>query len=142
MPELLEEQIELSFATAPPLDEYVDASRRHRRRPRRQLRHRVRDRAEDPRALGASSSRPYSPADLMHGPIAAIRPDWPVIARRADRARATSVEGLVPALQERGARLLVVSDVDEPARARAHAARAGPRVPEWLSPLIAVIPGR
>ena len=53
-----------------------------------------------------------------------------------------TVASLVPALQERLARLVVVSDVDE-LLLTAHTPLPLVRgVPEWLSPLTAVIPGQ
>ena len=78
----------------------------------------------------------------MHGPIAAIRPGWPVVLVAPTGPAHESVAQTLPALEERGARLLVVSDV-EALLERAHTPLplvAG--VPEWLSPLIAAIPGQ
>ena len=84
----------------------------------------------------------YSPADLMHGPIAAIQPGWPVIVIAPTGPARPSVEELDPPLRERGARLIAVSDADAVLR-RAHTRLPlVPRVPEWLSPLTAVIPGQ
>jgi glucosamine--fructose-6-phosphate aminotransferase (isomerizing) len=84
----------------------------------------------------------YSAADLMHGPIAAIARDWPVIAV-APRGPALQVmlEAL-DALEQRHPRLVVISD-DERALARGQVALPlWTRVPEWLSPLVAVVPGQ
>jgi glucosamine--fructose-6-phosphate aminotransferase (isomerizing) len=84
----------------------------------------------------------YSAADLMHGPIAAIGRDWPVIAV-APRGPALQVmlEAL-DALERRHPRLVVISD-DERALARGQIALPlWTRVPEWLSPLVAVVPGQ
>ncbi len=84
----------------------------------------------------------YSAADLMHGPVAAIGRDWPVIAV-APRGPALPVmlEAL-DALQQRLPRLIVISD-DERALARGQIALPlWTRVPEWLSPLVAVVPGQ
>jgi glutamine---fructose-6-phosphate transaminase (isomerizing) len=53
-----------------------------------------------------------------------------------------SVEGLVLPLLERGARIVAVSDVDAVLRRARTKLRLVPRVPEWLSPLTAVIPGQ
>jgi glucosamine--fructose-6-phosphate aminotransferase (isomerizing) len=78
----------------------------------------------------------------MHGPIAAIRPEWPVVLVAPTGPAYESVVEIVPALEERGARLLAVSDA--PALlSRAHTPLplvAG--VPEWLTPLVAAIPGQ
>ena len=84
----------------------------------------------------------YSAADLMHGPVAAISEGWPVLAI-APRGPAFDVlaESL-DALRARRPRLLVVSD-DERALARADVALPlWTVVPEWLSPLVAVVPGQ
>ena len=53
----------------------------------------------------------YSPADLMHGPIAAIQPGWPVVVVAPSGPARPSVEEIVPPLRARGARLIAVSDV-------------------------------
>ncbi|HVS85546.1 MAG TPA: hypothetical protein VHD91_07935, partial [Gaiellaceae bacterium] len=84
----------------------------------------------------------YSPADLMHGPIAAIREGWPVILVAPSGPARPSVEEVVAPLVARGARLVAVSDVQAVLR-RAHTRLPLVlRVPEWLSPLTAVVPGQ
>jgi glucosamine--fructose-6-phosphate aminotransferase (isomerizing) len=84
----------------------------------------------------------YSAADLMHGPVAAIGKDWPVIAV-APRGPALQVMSeAIESLAVRRPRLLVVSD-DQRALARADVALPlWTHVPEWLSPLVAVVPGQ
>jgi glucosamine--fructose-6-phosphate aminotransferase (isomerizing) len=141
MPAVLEAQIELSLATAPPLEEYVHDSGATvvARGVNYGSAHEI---ALKIRELAGLVVESYSPADLMHGPIAAIGPGWPVIAVAPTGPAYESVAGLVPALEERRARLLVVSDVDELLE-RAYTPLALVRgVPEWLSPLTAVIPGQ
>jgi glucosamine--fructose-6-phosphate aminotransferase (isomerizing) len=84
----------------------------------------------------------YSAADLMHGPIAAIGPGWPVLAVAPRGPAFESMAVALDAFKDRGARLIVVSD-DDRALARANAALPlWTRVPEWLSPLVAVVPGQ
>jgi glucosamine--fructose-6-phosphate aminotransferase (isomerizing) len=84
----------------------------------------------------------YSAADLMHGPVAAIAPAWPVIAI-APRGPAFDVmASSLDALKQRRPRLVAVSD-DERVLARADVSLPlWTRVPEWLSPLVAVVPGQ
>jgi glucosamine--fructose-6-phosphate aminotransferase (isomerizing) len=84
----------------------------------------------------------YSAADLMHGPVAAITEGWPVIAV-APRGPAFEVMAeSLEALKARRPRLVVVSD-DERALARADVSLPlWTHVPEWLSPLVAVVPGQ
>jgi glucosamine--fructose-6-phosphate aminotransferase (isomerizing) len=84
----------------------------------------------------------YSAADLMHGPVAAIGPGWPVIALAPTGPAFSSMLDAVGGLAARGARLLVASD-DERALALAETRLPlVPGVPEWLSPLVAVVPGQ
>jgi glutamine---fructose-6-phosphate transaminase (isomerizing) len=84
----------------------------------------------------------YSAADLMHGPIAAVGSGWPVLAVAPRGPAFEAMTTALDAFKERGARLIVISDDD---RALARANTALPlwtRVPEWLTPLVAVIPGQ
>jgi glutamine---fructose-6-phosphate transaminase (isomerizing) len=141
LPDVLEEQIALSFSAAPGLDEYAGGSgatvvaRGVNYSTAYEIALKVRE-------LSGLVVEAFSPADLMHGPIAAIRGGWPVVVIAPTGPAHESVAETLPALGERGARLLVVSDV--PAlleRARTpFPLVAG--VPEWLSPLVAVIPGQ
>ena len=141
MPEILEQQIALSFETAPPLGEYADAvgatvvGRGVNYCTAFEIALKIRE-------LSGLVVEAYSPADLMHGPIAAIQPDWPVIVVAPTGPARPSVEELALPLRERRARLIAVSDVDAVLR-RAHTRLPlVARVPEWLSPLTAVIPGQ
>jgi len=84
----------------------------------------------------------YSAADLMHGPVAAIGQGWPVIAVAPSGPAFEVMAEAAVELGRRGARLLVVSD-DEALLARAAMPLPLlPGVPEWLSPLVAVVPGQ
>lgn len=84
----------------------------------------------------------YSAADLMHGPVAAIGPGWPVLAVAPSGPALESMSTAVEAVAARGARLLVIAD-DPRLLARADVALPLlPGVPEWLSPLVAAIPGQ
>jgi glucosamine--fructose-6-phosphate aminotransferase (isomerizing) len=84
----------------------------------------------------------YSAADLMHGPIAAIGARWPVIVIAPHGPAFETMAAALDALEQRGARLIVVSD-DQRALGRADVALPlWTRVAEWLSPLVAVVPGQ
>ncbi|HKU58395.1 MAG TPA: SIS domain-containing protein [Gaiellaceae bacterium] len=78
----------------------------------------------------------YSSADLMHGPVAAVTPDWPVVAVAPSGPARASMQDAIDALAARGARLYVIGD--DPGAALPLL----PGVPEWLTPLTAVIPGQ
>jgi glucosamine--fructose-6-phosphate aminotransferase (isomerizing) len=141
MPQLLEEQISLSLESAPPLDEYRDAigatvvARGVNYGTALEIALKIRE-------LSGLVVEAYSPADLMHGPIAAIREGWPVIVVAPSGPARPSVEGLVLPLLERGARIIAVSDVAAVLRRARTKLPLVPRIPEWLSPLTAVIPGQ
>ena len=84
----------------------------------------------------------YSAADLMHGPVAAIAPGWPVVAVAPEGPAFPAMAEAVGAVGARGARTIVISQ-DEALRARAEVGLPLlPGVPEWLSPLAAVVPGQ
>ncbi|HEY2373055.1 MAG TPA: SIS domain-containing protein [Gaiellaceae bacterium] len=141
MPELVREQIALSLETAPPLHEYADivgmtvVARGVNYGTAYEIALKIRE-------LSGLVVEAYSPADLMHGPIAAIRPGWPVVVVAPTGPARPSVEGLVLPLCERGARIIAVSDVDAVLRRAQTRLPLVPRVPEWLSPLTAVVPGQ
>jgi glucosamine--fructose-6-phosphate aminotransferase (isomerizing) len=85
---------------------------------------------------------PYSSADFLHGPVALLEPGLPVMVVAPGAAPFDELEALLPLARQRGAPLIVVSDA---ARLLAQADVALPLpagVPEWLSPLPAVVPGQ
>ena len=88
---------------------------------------------------GGSPPSRTRPADFLHGPIAIARARLPDARDRARPARrSTAMRELLDAARERGADVTVISDA---AAARAPARPVEP-VPEWLSPLVAVIPAQ
>jgi glucosamine--fructose-6-phosphate aminotransferase (isomerizing) len=84
----------------------------------------------------------YSAADLMHGPVAAIGPGWPVFALAPSGPALEAMEAAVADVARRGARVIVVSDVPRVLEHGEVALPLVPGVPEWLSPLVAVVPGQ
>src|SRR5690348_6811235 len=141
MPEALAAQIDLSLGDVPALEAYRDAvgltvvARGVNYGTGFEIALKIRE-------LSGLVVEAYSPADLMHGPIAAIRPGWPVVVVAPTGPARPSVEEIVLPLLERQVRLLAVSDVAAMLR-RAHTKLPlVSRVPEWLSPLISVIPGQ
>ena len=90
--------------------------------------------------LTGVAAEPYSPADFLHGPIAVVGPGFPVLAVAASGPAFAGIgevlenvrarDGDAWAIAEPGAPLGAVGRLDlEPA-------------PEWLSPLVAVIPAQ
>jgi glutamine---fructose-6-phosphate transaminase (isomerizing) len=141
MPEILERQIALSRESAPLLDEYSHAigativGRGVNYGTAFEIALKIRE-------LSGLVVEAYSPADLMHGPIAAIQPGWPVVLVAPSGPARPSVEDVVLPLRERGARLVAISDVSAVLRRAQTRLPLVPHVPEWLSPLTAVIPGQ
>ena len=88
---------------------------------------------------------PYSPADLLHGPVGAVAPDVPAILVAPDEPASASVLEIAPGLAERGAPLIVVADAASalpgvPSTPIVLPATA--RVASWLTPLTAAVPGQ
>lgn len=87
-------------------------------------------------------AEPYSPADLLHGPVAVVDAGFPVLAVAPSGRTAGNMAELLGKLHDRKARLLVISD-EQALLEHAEVPMALPGgVPEWLSPLLSVIPGQ
>jgi glucosamine--fructose-6-phosphate aminotransferase (isomerizing) len=84
----------------------------------------------------------FSAADLMHGPVAAIGPGWPVIAIAPSGPALDSIETAIAGLVARGVRLVTISDRSDILARGIAPLRLVAGVPEWLSPLTTVIPGQ
>ncbi|HEY7537888.1 MAG TPA: SIS domain-containing protein [Gaiellaceae bacterium] len=84
----------------------------------------------------------WSAADLMHGPVAAIAPGWPVIAVAPSGPTLESMKTVIGGLADRGARLIVIADDEGVLGQGVAPMRLVADVPEWLSPLTTVIPGQ
>jgi glucosamine--fructose-6-phosphate aminotransferase (isomerizing) len=83
----------------------------------------------------------YSEADFRHGPIALIHNGVPVIAVAPHGKTLANVVDLMDKLRQREAELLVISNNDQALAYGVKQMRL-PDVPEWVSPIIAVIPGQ
>ena len=92
--------------------------------------------------LAGVIAEPYSSADFRHGPIAAAGPETPVVLVAPSGAAFDSVASLAPELHQKGVPLIVISD-DDGLLAEAHTPLPlPPSIPEWLSPIVAIIPGQ
>jgi glucosamine--fructose-6-phosphate aminotransferase (isomerizing) len=86
--------------------------------------------------------QPYSSADFMHGPLAIIEPGFPVFVIAPSGAMRDDMRAFCATARERGAELTVISD-DAEMLDIARIALALPKgVPEWLSPIVAILPGQ
>jgi glutamine---fructose-6-phosphate transaminase (isomerizing) len=84
---------------------------------------------------------PYSAADFQHGPIALVTAGFPVISIATAGPALPGVKELMARLRAGKARLLVISD-DAEALAMGDGIALPVGVPEWLSPLVAIVPGQ
>jgi len=85
---------------------------------------------------------PYSSADFLHGPLAMLEPGFPAIVIAPSGRLAAEAEVFIGTLRERQAEVIAISD-DAAVLAAARVPLALPAsVPEWLSPLTAIIPGQ
>lgn len=92
--------------------------------------------------LAYVGATPYSSADFMHGPIALVDRGLPVVLIAPTGKTLPEMRALSGTLREREADLLVISD-DADMLAMATVPMPLPAgIPEWASPLVAVIPGQ
>jgi len=84
----------------------------------------------------------YSEADFRHGPIAIIHRGFPVIVVAPSGRTLAPALDLLDKLHERGAELLVISNDDAAFAHAQHAMRLPADMPEWLTPIVAVIHGQ
>jgi glucosamine--fructose-6-phosphate aminotransferase (isomerizing) len=87
-------------------------------------------------------AEPYSPADLLHGPMAMIDRGFPALVIAPSGRVLADLASLIDKLDERRAEVVAVSD-DAGVLGRARVGLPLPSgIPEWLSPLVAVVPGQ
>jgi glucosamine--fructose-6-phosphate aminotransferase (isomerizing) len=85
---------------------------------------------------------PYSSADFLHGPLAVIEHGFPAIVIAPSGDMSAEMGSFIRTLKQRQAEILVISDAAE-ILDQAHIRLQLPvPVPEWLSPLTAVLPGQ
>ena len=85
---------------------------------------------------------PYSSADFLHGPLAVIERGFPAIVIAPSGDMSAEMGRFMRTLKERRAEILVISDVEEILDLAHIRLQLPVPVPEWLSPLTAVLPGQ
>jgi len=80
-------------------------------------------------------------ADLMHGPLAMVDEQLPVILVAPSGVGSDEAPSLLLRLKKQGAKVVVFSD-RQVHFANAEAVVPLPCVPEWLSPMVAIIAGQ
>ena len=93
--------------------------------------------------MTGATAEPYSPSDFQHGPVAVVDEGFPVFAVAPSGAVLDDTRALLSRLaSERGANVIVFSDDEETLALAAHPVRLPADVPEWLSPLVAIVPAQ
>jgi glutamine---fructose-6-phosphate transaminase (isomerizing) len=94
------------------------------------------------RELSGMVTEPFSPADLLHGPVAALRGDgvlWVIDTHpQLDGAVATLLERV----RDRGIRTVLVSRRVPPTASDAFHVEVGADLPHWVATILALLPGQ
>jgi glucosamine--fructose-6-phosphate aminotransferase (isomerizing) len=87
-------------------------------------------------------AEPYSSADFQHGPVALVEKGFPVIAIVPEGAVTAEMVDFLRRLREREAELVVISAREEVLSLAQTPLPLPEGIPEWLSPMVAVVPGQ
>ena len=88
-------------------------------------------------------AEPYSSADFQHGPIAMIERGFPILAVAPSGKVYDSMREMLTRLrQEKRVELVVISDDTEVLELAQSPIRLSPQIPEWLTPLVSIIPAQ
>jgi glucosamine--fructose-6-phosphate aminotransferase (isomerizing) len=91
--------------------------------------------------LAYVAAEPYSSADFLHGPVAMVDEKLhALVIAPSGRAHANSME-FARAIRQKGGRIIGISDSKQFMELSDMAVRV-PESPEWLSPLLTVVPGQ
>ncbi|MCU0686805.1 MAG: SIS domain-containing protein [Polyangiaceae bacterium] len=88
------------------------------------------------------AAEPYSWADFLHGPVAMVEPGFPVVLVAPSGRASEGAHEIATRLVEQGAALIVLSDRAGRLASAAAAVPLPAGVPEWLSPMTAVVAGQ
>jgi glucosamine--fructose-6-phosphate aminotransferase (isomerizing) len=87
-------------------------------------------------------AEPYSSADFRHGPLALVEQGFPVVAIVPEGEMAAEMMGFLRQLGEREAEIVVISALSEALALAQTPLPVPPGTPEWLSPMVTVVPGQ
>jgi glutamine---fructose-6-phosphate transaminase (isomerizing) len=87
-------------------------------------------------------AEPYSSADFLHGPVAMVEAGFPVVIIAPSGRMAPDMADFAQSMRRRHGETIVISD-DDTVLAHARTPLRLPQpVPEWLSPVTAILPGQ
>ncbi len=87
-------------------------------------------------------AEPYSSADFVHGPMAMVEEGFPVIVIAPSGPMAGEMQNFLETIRRRQGETLVISDSDVLLAHARTPLRLPQPVPEWLSPITAIVPGQ
>jgi glucosamine--fructose-6-phosphate aminotransferase (isomerizing) len=88
-------------------------------------------------------AEPYSSADFQHGPMALVEEGFPVFVVAPDGKVFESMHHLlIQLVKEQKAELIVISNRDEVLELSQTSFRLTENLPEWLSPIVSIIPAQ
>jgi glutamine---fructose-6-phosphate transaminase (isomerizing) len=87
-------------------------------------------------------AEPYSSADFLHGPVALVDRGFPVILVAHSGKMVPEMKATVNQVRERSAEVIMLSDQQDLLDMADHNLALPNGVPEWLSPITAIIPGQ
>ena len=92
--------------------------------------------------LTYTTVEPYSSADFLHGPFAMIEYGFPVVAIAPTGVVLPELQAFIRKVRDAGAEVIGISDDDETLALSNVEIRLPHSVPEWLSPLTAIVAGQ
>jgi glucosamine--fructose-6-phosphate aminotransferase (isomerizing) len=87
-------------------------------------------------------AEPYSSADFLHGPISMIHGGFPVVVIAPRGSVFEDMRSITVRLSELNSELLLISDEPKLMEYANLPMPLPPGLPEWLTPLVAVLPGQ
>lgn len=88
-------------------------------------------------------AEPYSSADFQHGPIAMIEGGFPVMAiAPSGKVHDTMKDMLTRLRNQQDAELVVISDDEDVLALAQSPIPLPPQIPEWLTPLVGILPAQ
>jgi glucosamine--fructose-6-phosphate aminotransferase (isomerizing) len=87
-------------------------------------------------------AQPYSAADFRHGPIAMLESGFPVISIAVKGKALNDMENLIEAIRWTGADQAIMTNAPWLSKHSQLIIKLPEEMPEWLSPIVATIPGQ
>ena len=87
-------------------------------------------------------AEPYSPADFQHGPVAMLDQNMPLFLVAPSSRVSEDIDTMLETGRQRKADIIAISDREDVLGMAKVALPLPAGIPEWLSPIVAVVPGQ